>query len=41
MQNGSTALMRATWYGHLDTVQELLKRGANKDAQNKVMQGTV
>ena len=39
MQNGNTALIRAGFKGHLQTVQELLKRGADKDVQNKVMQG--
>ena len=39
MQNGFTALINAAARGHLQTVQELLKRGADADAKNKVMQG--
>jgi len=39
MQVGTTALMCAAWFGHLQTVQELLKRGANIEAQTKVMWG--
>jgi len=39
MQYGSTALICAAQEGHLQTVQELLQRGADKDAKNKVMQG--
>ena len=39
MQDGYTALMWAAENGHLQTVQELLKRGADKEAKNKVMQG--
>jgi len=39
MQYGRTALTWAAQNGHLQTVQELLKRGANTDAKNKVMQG--
>ena len=39
MQDGSTALINAATNGHLQTAQELLKRGADKDAKDKVMQG--
>ena len=39
MQGGWTALMWAAQYGHLQIVQELLKRGANIEAQTKVMWG--
>jgi len=39
MQDGYTALIGAAYHGHLETVQELLKRGADADAKNKVMQG--
>ena len=39
MQYDSTALMNAAEEGHLQIVQELLKRGADKDAKTKVMQG--
>ena len=39
MQDGDTALMVAAQEGQLQTTQELLKRGADADAQNKVMQG--
>ena len=39
MQDGYTALMRAAIGGHLQIVQELLKRGADADAKTKVMQG--
>ena len=39
MQFGYTALINAAQHGHLQTVQELLKRGADTDAKNKVMQG--
>ena len=39
MQFGETALIRAAILGHLQTVQELLKRGADADAKDKVMQG--
>ena len=38
MQYGSTALMLAASNGHLEIAQELLKRGADTDAQDKVMQ---
>ena len=37
MQDGWTALMRAARFDHLHIVQKLLKRGADADAQDKVM----
>ena len=39
MQDGHTALIVAAQKGQLQTVQELLKHGANKDAKTKVVQG--
>ena len=39
MQLGYTALMFAAMEGKLQIAQELLKRGANIEAKNKVMQG--
>jgi len=39
MQDGTTALIRAVRFGYLEIVQELLKRGANKEAKDNVMQG--
>jgi len=39
MQWGSTALIKAAYKGHHETVQELLKHGADANAQHKVMQG--
>ena len=39
MQYGNPALILAAWDGHLQTVQELLKHGADADAKDKVMQG--
>ena len=39
MQEGNTALIIAAFWGQLQTVQELLKHGADADAKNKVMQG--
>jgi len=39
MQHGNTALIFAAANGHHETVQELLKRGANANAKNTVMQG--
>jgi len=39
MQYGYTALIYAAINGHLETAQELLKRGADADAKDKVMQG--
>ena len=39
MQYGDTALIRAAKNGRLQIVRELLKHGANKEAQTKVMQG--
>jgi len=39
MQYGHTALIYAAKNGHLEIVQELLKRGADADAKDKVMQG--
>ena len=39
MQDGDTALMWAAKLGDLQTVQELLKRGADADAKDEVMQG--
>ena len=39
MQNGYTALINAAQNGHLQIVQELLKRGADADAKDHVMQG--
>ena len=39
MQYGNTALITAAWQGHLQIVQELLKRGANIDLQDEVMRG--
>ncbi len=39
MQRGYTALIYAADEGHLETVQELLTRGANIDHPNKVTRG--
>ena len=39
MQYGCTALIFAAQHGHLQTVQELLKRGADTKAKDTVMQG--
>jgi ankyrin repeat protein len=39
MQGGWTALIFAAYNGHLKTVEELLKRGADADAKDMVMQG--
>jgi len=39
MQHGTTALIVAAFSGHHETVQELLKHGADANAKNKVMQG--
>ena len=39
MQNGETALLCAAQEEHLQIVQELLKRGANIEAQDEVMWG--
>ena len=38
MQDDNTALILAAHYGHLQIVQELLKRDTHTDAQDKVMQ---
>ena len=35
-QAGNSALMLAAWWGHRDTVMELVKAGAKLDLQNKV-----
>jgi len=39
MQDGSTALIYAAKYGHLQIAQELLKHGADANAKDNVMQG--
>jgi len=39
MQNGWTALIYAACNGQLKAVQVLLKRSADADAKDKVMQG--
>ena len=36
IQEGRTALMVASWRGHLMTVMELLTAGANTDTQDQV-----
>ena len=36
MQNSDTALTLAAYHGRLEIVQELLKRGADKDAKTNV-----
>ncbi len=38
MQDGRTALHKATYSGHHDMVQLLLRRGAAVNVQDKVMQ---
>lgn len=38
LQNGLNALHLASKEGHIDIVQELLKRGANVEAATKVWQ---
>ena len=35
-QDGESALMKASSYGHTEVVVELVRAGANKDLQNKV-----
>ena len=35
-QDGWTALMRASWSGHVEPVKVLLDRGADVNKQNKV-----
>ena len=39
MQKEKTALMLAAKRGHLQTVQELLKRGADLEIKDTVMRG--
>ena len=36
LQNGSTALIIASWEGHKDCIEELLKHGAKVDHEDKV-----
>ena len=35
-QDGNSALMRAAYYGHTETIKELVKSNANLDLQNNV-----
>jgi ankyrin repeat protein len=36
LQEGDTALMRAAWNGHTNTVAELVRLGADINARGKV-----
>ena len=39
MQNGETALLYATQYGHFDIADILLRHGASVQHENKVIRG--